>query len=141
VAAGGARLACAKTPPAGCAWHAAPASVEHNLLPAPHPPPPPLQVFPGEGAADTSLPSAAGWTEVTAETGTFLDSWLGMGGSGPTLVRCRNPFSQHPPHLHALPAGPTAGTVSARACQLTPHPASRAPPGMCSVSGPACLGS
>ncbi|KAI3438438.1 hypothetical protein D9Q98_000869 [Chlorella vulgaris] len=43
-----------------------------------------VEVFPGTGAADTTLAVPGNWSAVYGQSGTYLDSWLGVGGSGPT---------------------------------------------------------
>jgi hypothetical protein len=45
-----------------------------------------VEVFPGTGAADTTLAVPGNWSAVYGQSGTYLDSWLGVGGSGPTPV-------------------------------------------------------
>lgn len=52
---------------------------------------PASQVFPGQGPHDASLNFTSGVKNVTVRLGQYLDSFMGMGGSGPTVVRshCR----------------------------------------------------
>jgi hypothetical protein len=45
-----------------------------------------IDVFPGAGARNAELQSPGGWPNVTGMAGTYLDNWLGMGGTGEAVV-------------------------------------------------------
>lgn len=77
---------------------------------------PALQVFPGQGPPDASLNFTSGLKNVTVRLGQYLDSLMGVGGSGPTVVRscCRL-------QVQCRAAGPAAA-AAAPLCLPEPLP-------------------
>ena len=73
-------------------------------------------MFPGKGPEDASLEEPAGWTNVTAERGSYIDNWLGMGGTGPILVSpaLRRPARLAPRHSCGAAAADAAAPHHAR---------------------------
>ncbi|PSC76263.1 dynamin-related 4C-like [Micractinium conductrix] len=44
-----------------------------------------LNIFPGAGASDANATSVPGWQEVPVQFGSYLDNFLGVGGTGPNI--------------------------------------------------------
>ena len=88
-----------------------------SALAPPSPPAPLLQILKGQGSAASTLPFPTGLTTVPVKYGSpdgFLDSLLGVGGSGATVVDFACPPGEQVAgfHLSWEPAPTTAATTA-----------------------------